>query len=102
MKLCFYIFLPIYLVSLNFCGDKSPDKIVENNLHPGKDTLCEKDTQRAKKDFEKGKLVFCYPFGFGSHMLRQEKQLKTLCANYNLIFDYELINDVLFEGQTQG
>ncbi len=66
------------------------------------DSLCIDDIQKAKKDISKGKLVFCYPMGFGTHQFRSEKQLIQLCKKYNIVFDYEMHSDVITEGQTQG
>lgn len=66
------------------------------------DSTCVQDIEKAKADVAKGKIVFCYPMGFGSHDLRQEKQLRELCKKHKLIFDYELFSDVIYEGQTQG
>jgi hypothetical protein len=66
------------------------------------DSMCLKDIAKAKSDIAKGKLVFSTPMGFGTHHLRQEKQLRELCKNYNLVFDYEMFGCVVYEGQTEG
>ncbi len=55
------------------------------------DSTCLKDIAKAKNDIANGKLVFSTSMGFGSHHLRQEKQLKELCYTYNLVFNYEMI-----------
>ena len=78
----------------------SIEKYIEN---PRKsDSLCIEDIERAKKMVENGEIIFCYPMYFGSSELRQEKQLRLLCEQYKLIFDYELFGCVVIERQTQG
>lgn len=66
------------------------------------DSLCIKDTQRAKRDILKGKTVFCMPIYLTEGTLRQEKQLIKLCEKYKLVFDYEPISDCIVRGQTDG
>lgn len=66
------------------------------------DSMCLKDIAKAKNDIANGKLVFNTPMGFGTHQLRQEKQLRELCKTYNLLFDYEMFGCVVYEGQTEG
>jgi hypothetical protein len=111
----FTIFL--LTIFLFACGQKNPkDKEAqiasidrpENQLEKyiqkpvNTDSMCIKDIERAKNDISKGRIVFCYPMGFGSHNLRQEKQLRELCKRYRLIFNYEVFSDFIIEGQTQG
>ena len=108
------LILTVYLFA---CGQKNPtDKDVsifspdrpENQLEKyiqkptTTDSMCIKDIEKAKNDILKGRIVFCYPFGFGTFELRQEKQLRELCKRNGLIFEYELFSDVIIEGQTQG
>ena len=108
------IILTIFLFA---CGQKNPkDKevsIIQSNKPENQlsnyiqkpadtDSMCIKDIEKAKKDVSNGKIVFCFPMGFGSHDLRQEKQLRELCLKNNLIFKYELFSDVIYDGQTQG
>ena len=63
------------------------------------DSLCITDINRAKKDLANGKIVFTQEYGFN---IRYEKELRSLCKEYGLIFDFEYISDVGFMGQTQG
>jgi len=99
------------------CGQKNPEdkttEIVsidrpENQLEKyiqkpaTTDSMCLKDIVKAKNDITNGKLVFSIPMGFGTHQLRQEKQLKELCKTYDLVFDYEMFGCVVYEGQTDG
>lgn len=111
------ITLLVLTIVLFACGEKNPkDKEVQNfqqdyseaslvdyikNIDD-QDSTCYQDIEKAKTDVTNGKIVFCIPTGFGSHDLRQEKQLRELCKKHGLIFDYELFSDVIFEGQTQG
>lgn len=100
------------VVFLFACGQNSNKDIasgqpenhpIKYTLKPAdKDSMCIKDIERAKRDISKGKTVFCYPYGFGSHDLRQEKQLRELCIIKGLVFEYELFSDVIYDGQTQG
>jgi len=72
-------------------------------FHPAdKDSTCKADQKRAEKDVQMGKILYCKPMGFGSFWLRCENQMRKLCKKQNLIFDYELISDVVVTGQTQG
>lgn len=99
------------------CGQKNPEdkkaEVVlidrpENRLEKyiqkpaTTDSMCIKDIAKAKNDIANGKIVFGTPMGFGTHRLRQEKQLRELCKTYNLVFDYEMFGCVVYEGQTEG
>lgn len=99
------------------CGQKNPEdkkaEVVlidrpENRLEKyiqkpaTTDSMCIIDIAKAKNDIANGKIVFGTPMGFGTHRLRQEKQLRELCKTYNLIFDYEMFGCVVYEGQTEG
>ena len=66
------------------------------------DSLCITDINRAKKDLANGKIIFTQEYGFLFGKIRYEKELRTLCKEYGLIFDFEYLDDVGFEGQTQG
>jgi hypothetical protein len=66
------------------------------------DSLCISDINRAKKDIENGKIVFTQDYGFLFGDIRYENELRKLCKDYGLVFDFDLISDVIFEGQTQG
>ncbi len=67
-----------------------------------KDTLCISDINRAKKDIANGKIVFTQEYGFMYGDIRYENELRKLCNDVGLVFDFDLISDVVFEGQTQG
>ncbi|MCH8555611.1 MAG: hypothetical protein LAT76_10660 [Schleiferiaceae bacterium] len=66
------------------------------------DTLCIAEIQRAKKDIENGKIVFAQPFGFLFGSIRYEKELRQLCRQKGLQFEFDLIGCLVLEGQTQG
>lgn len=66
------------------------------------DSLCISDINRAKKDIANGNIVFTQEYGFLFGDIRYERELRKLCKNYGLIFDFELISDVVIDGQTQG
>jgi len=84
-------------------SDQPENQLVKYIQKPAdKDSMCIKDIEKAKEDVSNGKIVFCYPMGFGSHDLRQERQLRELCIKNNLVFEYELFSDVIYDGQTQG
>jgi len=75
-------------------------KYVEN---PAKtDSLCISDSQRAQHDIANGKIVFCIPTGVGTLGLRQENELRMLCAKNNIVFDFEPYYCMNIAGQTQG
>ena len=67
-----------------------------------KDTTCIAEVNKAKKDIENGKIVFCSPVGFLFGMLRFEDELKEVVESYGLEFKIDLISDCVFKGQTQG
>ena len=66
------------------------------------DSMCLKDIAKAKNDIANGKIFFSTPMGFGTHQLRQEKQLRKLCKTYNLLFAYEMFGCIVYKGQTEG
>lgn len=71
--------------------------------HPSPtDSLCISEIQRAKKDIQNGKIVFTQSYGFGSRSMRYEEELRQLCKERGLVFDFDMISCVVFEGQTQG
>lgn len=75
-------------------------KYVENP--ESSDTLCISDIEKAKKDIKNGKIVFTEPFGFGTKISRSEEELKELCSENGLIFEYDLRGCVVYNDQTQG
>src|ERR1035437_7016006 len=83
MKNVILLFLTIFLFS---CGHQSPkDKFQKELIKSDNDSLCIKEIEKAKTDLSIGRIVFCMPIGNGGGTLRQEKQLKQLCKNNNII-----------------
>jgi hypothetical protein len=72
-----------------------------NNPNPN-DSLCISEIKRAQEDIERGKIVFTQSAGFLFGDIRYETELRELCAQNGLVFDFDLIGCVVFEGQTQG
>lgn len=71
--------------------------------HPkSEDRICRNGIKWAKKDIEKGELVFSMPSGEGDYDLRQEKYIRILCKKHNLIFRFEMIDDAPVEEGMQG
>lgn len=103
MKYLAYITI---LVILSDCSQKKStlqDEKVPYVMNPDpNDSLCMYDIERAKKDIRNGKIVFTESMGLGSGEIRYEAELKKLCIEKGLIFDYDLISCLVFEGQTQG
>ena len=100
------------LVSLNACSQNTtsnkmknqeiPDRIIYVSNPNDKDTLCISEINRAKKDIENGKIIFTQSAGFLFGEIRYENELRQLCKENELTFDFDLIGCVVFEGQTQG
>lgn len=66
------------------------------------DTTCILAINKAKTDIANGKIVFTHDYGFLFGDIRYENELRQLCRKKGLIFDYDLISDVVIEGQTEG
>jgi len=99
VKQILIILLAIFLIA---CGQQHYplERYIQN---PSKsDTTCIADINRAKTMVENGKIVFCYPFYFGSSNLRQENQLRLLCEQYNLTFNYEVFSCFFDTKQQEG
>jgi len=99
MKNILSVILAIFWIG---CG-RQPyplDKYIQNPTKS--DTTCITEINQAKIMVENREIVFCYPLYFLSNPLRQEKQLRLLCKQYNLTFEYEVFSDFIIEGQTQG
>ena len=64
------------------------------------DTTCLKELEKAKKDFNKGKLIYCNYTQFPR--LRCENEMAQLLKKYNISFENEYASDVIIEGQTDG
>ena len=80
---------------------RQPDKTVSrfDNI-PKSDTTCLKELEKAKKDFNKGNLIYCNYTQFPR--LRCEKEMAQLLAKYNIPFENEYASDVIIKGQTDG
>lgn len=100
------------MVILNACSDNKPTSgetqadtslkvAYVDNPDPG-DSLCIYDIRRAKKDISDGKMVFTQSAGFLFGFMRYEDELKQLCKGHGLVFDFDMISCIVFEGQTQG
>ncbi|MEZ0129296.1 hypothetical protein AB9T88_05760 [Flavobacterium sp. LBUM151] len=71
--------------------------------HPkSEDRICKSAITWAKKDIQKGELVFSMLNGEGDYDLRQEKYIRILCKKHNLIFRFEMIDDAPVEEGMQG
>ena len=79
-----------------------PERIIYVSKPNPTDTLCISDIKRAKKDVEKGKIVFTQRVGFLFGNIRYEKELRELCKQNGLVFDFDVMSDFVFEGETQG
>ncbi len=81
-----------------------PQESISNYIeHPKlNDKICTTEIERAKKDIQKGELVFSMPNGEGDYDLRQEKYIRKLCEKYNLVFRFEMISDAIVEEGRQG
>jgi hypothetical protein len=91
-------FLFILILASGCLQDKSA---YVNHPRPT-DSLCISEIQKAKKDIQNGKIVFTQSYGFGSRRLRYEEELRQLCKTRGLVFDFDMISCLIFEGQTQG
>lgn len=83
---------------IDLCKDM--DKYISNPNSD--DTLCINEIKKAKEDVSNGKVVFTQQVGFLYGFIRYEKELEQLCKEKGLVYEVELISDVIFEGQTQG
>jgi len=98
------IILIIFLISLHSCTQNAnlDDRIDYVNNPKSTDTLCISEIQRAQEDIKNGKIVFTQKFGFGTSQLRYENELIDLCKENGLVFDVDLIECSVYEGQTRG
>jgi hypothetical protein len=79
-----------------------PERIIYVSKPNPNDSLCISDINRAKKDIAKGKIVFTQRVGFLFGNIRYETELRELCKQNGLVFDFDVMSDVVFEGETQG
>jgi hypothetical protein len=107
-KMRYLIFISI-LILLNDCSRNAAsneqnvgDRLVYVKNPNPTDSLCISDIQKAKKDIKDGKIVFTQSAGFLFGNIRYEEELRKLCQDHGLVFDFDLIGCVVFEGQTQG
>ncbi len=66
------------------------------------DSTCLSEIGKAKSEIQKGKITFCMPMSMETYELRQEKQLRQLCKEKGIDFDYELFGCIVNSGQTYG
>ncbi|HTJ53589.1 MAG TPA: hypothetical protein VL443_29245 [Cyclobacteriaceae bacterium] len=109
MKYLTFIFI---LISLCACSQTKPIKKPDEQKTPETiayvmnpnptDSLCISDIERAKKEIKDGKIVFTQSAGFLFGNIRYEEELRKLCEEHGLVFDFDLIGCIVFEGQTQG
>tara|TARA_R110000737_G_scaffold306935_1_gene314747 strand:- start:2491 stop:3300 length:810 start_codon:yes stop_codon:yes gene_type:complete len=81
---------------------KLPERIQYVNNPNSNDTLCISEIERAKEDIDNGKIVFTQSAGFLFGDIRYETELRELCKENGLVFEFDLIGCVVFEHQTQG
>jgi hypothetical protein len=103
---------PIFILTvilLNNCSQNksagqtnTSSKVVYVKSPNPNDSLCISEIQRAKKDINDGRIVFAQSAGLGFGSLRYEDELRKLCEENGLAFDFDLVGCVVFEGQTQG
>jgi len=106
------LIITLIFISLVACSQLRQTKKITNSGLPERisyvsnpdhnDKLCISEIKRAKIDIEKGKIVFCQRVGFLFGGIRYESELKKLCKQNSLVFGFDMISDVVFEGQTQG
>lgn len=107
-----YLSIIFTLISFNACSQgkqnndidvlELPERIQYVNSPNPNDTLCISEIERAKIDIENGKIVFTQSAGFLFGDIRYETELRELCEQNELVFDFDLMGCVVFEGQTQG
>jgi hypothetical protein len=66
------------------------------------DFTCINEVKRAKIDIANGKIIFSQNAGFLYGQIRYEEELRNLCKDNGLIFDFELMGCEVIENQTQG
>ena len=107
-----YLLILLTFISLGACSQVNqkssmsereiPERI-QYVMHPkAGDTICNSEIERAKKDLERGKIVFTQKAGFLFGEIRYESELKELCKQYGLVFEFDLMGCMAFEGQTDG
>jgi len=98
MKKIILIVISLILVSCDFVKKQNNsrfDSISE------KDTTCLNDVKEAKKDIQKGKLVYCYVMGgLLYHGLRSEKELTSVLKQNNIEFRGIIVSDIVYKDQT--
>lgn len=100
------------MISFNACSQNKtiskmekqelPDRVVYVSNPNDKDTLCISEIKRAMYDIKNGRTIFTQSAGFLFGDIRYENELRKLCKEKGLVFDFDLIGCVVFEGQTQG
>ncbi|WP_310556718.1 hypothetical protein [Flavobacterium sp.] len=99
MKIFFFIFLSVALVSCRF-ESKQKSSFVESVKDT--DTTCLKEISEAEKEIESGKLTYCHYSGnIYNHYLRSEKELIEILKENNLEFRNEGSSCIVYENQTE-
>ena len=89
------------IIVLASCKDKTT-KVSRIKSVASTDSTCLKDLEKAKKDLEKGKLVYCHYAGnILFSQLRSEKQMTELLLKYQIEYKNEMSSCVIYEGQTE-
>lgn len=92
------ILICLIFISCDF--EKKQSKSKFDNVSE-KDTTCLNGIKEAKKDIEKGKLVYCYTMGgLLYHGLRSEKELTLLLKQNNIEFRGVMYSDLEYVNQT--
>jgi len=86
------------IIGIIVCGCGS-DKSSWYDKIPDTDITCQKELKLAKKDFAKGRLVYCHDIFNNS--LRCEKELEELLSNYNIDYAHVMSSDCIIVGETQ-
>jgi hypothetical protein len=91
----------LIVIVLASCKDKSTKASRFDNV-PSTDSTCIRDLEKAKKDLEKGKLVYCHYAGnILFNELRSEKEMTELLRKYQIEYKNEMSSCVIYKGQTE-
>jgi hypothetical protein len=81
---------------------ESKKKSFIDKVHPD-DIDCFNEIERAEKDIENKKLVYCHSTGSITYsLLRCKKEMDSLLQQNNIVFEYTSSSDVVYENKTQG
>jgi hypothetical protein len=88
--------LLVLILIISSCKQESNEKSRIEYLIPKTDTACLKEIEKAKKDFRKGKLVYCNFWV----SLRCEHELTEVLKQYDIEFENTDPRELLIKGQT--